>query len=156
MKFFRGIIVAGAACALAGNLALAQEEGEDGLDVTITLLPEHVELPDAVTRELELPRDDVGDFRASEQGVENSAAGLERANEAREQGRNNGLETAEENRENMGRESRPSLEDLPDQVPDLPDVPNPPDLPDPPGGADLPGGPDLPDTPAGPPGPPGG
>lgn len=143
MKGFGGVVLVGAALSLAGSLASAQEEGDgDGLDVTITLLPEQVELPDAVTRDLELPRDDEGEFRPAPQAVENSAEALANATAARDEGRTFGLETAQENRENAGRESRPDLDDLPDQVPDLPNVP------------DLPDGPDLPDTPAGPPGPP--
>ena len=141
MKLTKFLITSALVFALSGTWALAQDngDGEDGdsdLDVTMTLLPENAQQPDAVTRELELPRDDEGAYRASQEGVENSAAGLEAANLAREDGRAFGQDTAaeaQENRENIGRESRPNLEDLlPDQVPDvpnLPDVPGPPATP---------------------------
>jgi hypothetical protein len=156
----RASLLISTALALSANVALAQdgEEGEtdSDLDVTMTVIPEDVELSEAVILELEIPRDAEGEFRASEQGVINSASGLDTANAAREDGRSFGQETAaaaQENRESLGRESRPDLEDLlPDQVPNLPEIPDFPELPD---GPEIPEGPELPelpDTPNGPPG----
>jgi hypothetical protein len=118
------------------------------LDVTITLVPEGTELPDVVTADIMLPTDDEGLPIAAEAGVENSAAGLEIANSARADGRAFGesmAEAAQANREELGRGSRPALEDLvPTDLPvDLSGLPENP--PEPSGRPDLP---DLPEVPA--------
>jgi hypothetical protein len=127
------LLVTAFALALAGTSALADDgDADDGLDVTITLMPEDADLPDAVTAAIELPQDEEGPI-PNEEGVEHSADGLETANLAREDGRAFGEATAasaDENRENLGRGSLPDLEDLvPDNVPetpDLPEIPSPP------------------------------
>ena len=133
---------------LSAGLADAQGTDEDPGDegeLTITLIPDpEADLPEAVTKTIELP-----EF-ASDEGRTNSADGLEIANEARNR-RQAGLDTAadarergaefgadmaeaaQENRENAGRGSAPDRPDLPD-LPDLPDGPNPPNPPGPPGG----------------------
>jgi hypothetical protein len=127
---------------LSASWVFAQEgEGGDDLDVTMTLMPEGADLPDAVTRELELPRytegENEGEYIPSSQGVENSANGLETANAAREDGRAFGeaaAEAAQDNREEHSRGNMPDLENLlPDQVPDMPGPPDRPGPPDAPG-----------------------
>lgn len=154
MKFKSGLLMTALTVALGANPAFAQGEGEEGdvgdLGVTFVVLPEHVELPVAVTRELELPRDAEGEFRPPQQAIDNNTeGGLETANSARESGRTFGQETAaaaQENVENLGRGSRPDLGELVPEAapPDLTEIP--PEVPNPP---ELPG---RPDTPAGPPG----
>lgn len=138
MKLASRCLTVALALAFAGNVAFAQGDGGEGgegddLDVFMRVLPANAELPEAATREIELPRDGEDEnapFRPSEQGVNNGGEGLETANDAREDGRAFGQEAAaaaQENRENLGRGSRPDLEDLPDQVPD--DIPAPPETP---------------------------
>jgi hypothetical protein len=149
MKRANQLLATTLALVLGASPAFAQDAGEDDgdLDVTMRLLPANAELPDAATREIELPVNDEGEFRASEQGIENSLAGIETANAAREDGRAFGQEAAaaaQENRENMGRGSRPDLEELlPEQVPNVPEIPDRPDRPE---------TPELPEVPGGPPG----
>lgn len=129
--------------------------GDEG-ELTMTLIPDaNADLPEAVTRMIELPES------ASDEGRANSAGGLETANDARtrrqagldtandakERGREFGAdmaEAAQNNRANAGRGAtpdRPNFPDLPDlpdsvpdSVPDLPEGPNPPNPPGPPGG----------------------
>lgn len=126
------------AFALGAGAAVAQDgdDGTDDLELTMTLMPEDAELPDAVTRELELPRyaegENEGEYIPSAQGVEHGTQGLDTANLAREDGRAFGeaaREAAQDNREEFGQGERPDLDDvLPDQVPDdhTPDLPEPP------------------------------
>ena len=142
MDFARTLtIITVAGLGLGADWTLAQDVPGDDLEITMTLMPENGDLPDAVTRELTLPvfpEGDEGESIPSQQGVDNSADGLATANQAREDGRAFGQEiaaAAQENRENLGR-GRP--EDLPMGPPDdLPGVPE--DLPGPP--EDLPGPP---------------
>jgi hypothetical protein len=131
-----------------GGSALAQ----DG-EATIVLLPEGAELPDVVTAALDLPKDENGDYRASEEGVAHSTKGLEIANEARADGRAFGEQmaaSAKENREEHTRGQMPDLRDLrPDHVPDnaaLPELPELPERPEQPTLPELPGRPELPDS----------
>lgn len=128
------LIAPALALGLSGADALAQDGDADDLDVTITLMAEDAEESDAVTRTLELPTNDEGEYIPSDQGVDNSAKGLETANAAREDGRAFGEATAaaaQESRENLGRGERPNLEDLvPDHVPNVPELP---ETPSPPG-----------------------
>jgi hypothetical protein len=121
MKLSKALAVAALSCALS-SFAFAQDD-----ELTMTLLPEGAELPDAVTKVIELPKNDEGEYLASEEGVANSAEGLAIANAAREDGRAFGEEmaaSARENRENFTR-GRPDLGGLlPGQVPDgIPDAP---------------------------------
>lgn len=129
------------ALALAFSSSVAFAQGDDDgnntedLDVFIRVLPANADLPEAATREIELPVDEQGDPRPSDQGVEHGGSGLETANAAREDGRTFGQESAaaaRENREDVERGSRPDPEDLPDQVPNdpgPPDTPGPPETP---------------------------
>jgi hypothetical protein len=132
MKLSKSLAVAALTCALSG-FAFAQDD-----ELTMTLLPEGAELPDAVTKVIELPKNDEGEYIASEEGVTNSAEGLAIANAAREDGRAFGEEmaaSARENRENFSRGGRPDLADvLPGQVPgSIPDAPAIPQIPVPTG-----------------------
>lgn len=103
---------------LAAGTAHADEES------TLVLMSEpEAELPEAVTEAITLPAD------ASDEGVANSAAGLAIANDARERGAEFGAEIAEsarDARESFGRAMAgghlPGFE-LPDLVPELPEVP---------------------------------
>lgn len=138
-----------------GGVALAQSGAE-----TIVLMPEGADLPDVVTRVIELPRDAEGVYIPAPAGVENAARGLAIANEAREAGRAFGeamAAQAQENRENNTRGGRPDLSGLPAapvppgvELPTLPEVPA--DLPSLPEVPAAPPAPELPDTPATPPG----
>jgi hypothetical protein len=132
--------------------AVNAQDTDEG-ELTMTLIPDaNANLPEAVTRMIELPES------ASDEGRANSAGGLETANDARtrrqagldtandakERGREFGAdmaEAAQNNRANAGRGAtpeRPNFPDLPDSVPDsvpdLPEGPNPPNPPGPPGG----------------------
>lgn len=69
----------------------------DELDITMTVVDTDKSLPDAVTKVIELPPS------ASETGREKSAFGLERANEARSNGRAHGQSVAEEAKARRGR-----------------------------------------------------
>ena len=138
---------------LVSGSAFAQEGDDEDLDVTMTLMPEGAELPDAVTRELELPRDSEDDDEARGDRASGIAEGSETADAARSDGLAvaadnaaeaaaealaNAVEAAADNREELGRDGVPS--GPLDQVPDLPRA-LPTDLPaDPP--SDLPA--DLP------------
>ena len=113
------------AIALASSLcgsAFAQR-GEE----TIVLLPEGVELPDVVTNTIDLPKDENGAYRASEEAIAQSAKGIAIANAAREDGRTFGEQmatAAKENREVHTRSQMPDLSDLrPDHVPNNAAVP---------------------------------
>ena len=46
------------------------------------LLPEGVELPDVVTNTIDLPKDENGEYRASEEAIAQSAKGIAIANAA--------------------------------------------------------------------------
>ena len=127
------------ACVL-GAAAFAEEppDGEpvqEELELTMTLMPADAELPEAVTRTIELPP------AAAARGVEASEPGRSRADgargnrqegqdaaaEARERGREFGeamAEQARENREDAGRGDPP--ETPPGGPPE--DLPGPPDL----------------------------
>lgn len=127
-----------AACFI-GTAVLGQEPPDDEavpeeLELTMTLMPANAELPEAVTKTLELPpaaaargaeasepgRDRAGDARGSRQ------EGLDTAAEARERGLELGeamAEQARENREDAGRGDPPATP--PDGPPD--DLPGPPD-----------------------------
>ncbi len=77
---------------------------------TIVLMPEGAELPAAVTRVIDLPKNENGEYRPAAAAVEHSARGLAIANEARENGRAFGeamAAQAQENRENKARGGRP-------------------------------------------------
>ena len=153
MKPSRHLLVLSAlAVSLSGGWVFAQEGGEEsagedsdaGLELTMRMLPANAEVPDAATRDLVLPTriDEVTGEAVpipSEQGQLHGGLGLERANEARqnvlgnaaENGREIGeaaAEAAQNNREELGRGTRPDLNDLrPEQVPV--DVPGPPEIP---------------------------
>ena len=106
---------------------------------TIVLMPEGAELPEAVTRVIDLPKNENGEYRPAAAAVENSARGLAIANEARENGRAFGQEMAaqaQENRENKARGERPDVPpgQPPDDVtlPALPVTPAAPERPEPP------------------------
>lgn len=134
---------------LGAGLAHAQGTDEDPGDegeLTITLIPDpEADLPEAVTKTIELPEaaSDEGRMRSTDgraiadDRLELRQAGLDTAAEAREFGREFGenmAEAAKENRENFSRGNAPDLPELPD-LPDLPDGPNPnpPNPPGPPG-----------------------
>ena len=128
--------------ALMGVSAGAWADKPDGdPEVTIRLMPHaEVQLPEAVTNPIELPKHLIEDGQNAEK-LEGAKKGLENANTRRVAGPNHGLshaqdarETAQDmaedaklNRETRGRsdENRP---DRPDQ-PDRPDRPGPPDSP---------------------------
>jgi hypothetical protein len=131
MNISKSLTVTIAAAALGSGVAVAQDDS----DVTITLLPQDAELPDAVTALIELPKDADGNYIPSEEGVTHSADGLATANDARENGREFGQETAEQaqqNREDFVHGTPDLSELLPDQVPDDVPVPDLPDVPQPP------------------------
>src|SRR5688572_16649839 len=94
MKSASSLVAAALACSLCGS-ALAQS-GEE----TIVLLPEGTERPDVVTNAIDLPKDENGEYRPSEQAVAHSAHGLATANAAREGGRAFGEQMAAAAREN--------------------------------------------------------
>ena len=126
------------ASALICGTAAAQDERKRGnsdaaLEITMTLLPANAGTPDAVTKTIELPKDEDGNYIPSAAGVEHSAGGLETANAARENGRAFGeaaAAAARENRENATRASRAAASE---ERPDPPETPEPPDRPSPPG-----------------------
>ena len=139
MKSTSSLFAVALACSLCGS-ALAQR-GEE----TIVLLPEGVELPDVVTNAIDLPKDENGEYRASEEAIAHSAKGIATANAAREDGRTFGEQmaaTARENREDHVRGRMSDLSDLrPDDVPDnatLPELPEQPTLPERPERPELP------------------
>ena len=132
-------IVVMAACFL-GTGVFAEEPPDDEpvpeeLELTMTLMPANAELPDAVTRKIELPT------AASARGAEASEPGRAGADDAREN-RQEGLDVAAEARERalefgeaMAEQARENREDAgrgdppvtpPDGPPD--DLPGPPDL----------------------------
>lgn len=128
--------------ALGASAALAQPED---LEVSITLVPEHVTLPIQVTRTLQLPAQATLPESANPQAQQQATSALNEAAAARDAGRLN-AETArqetQESREEFGRAHMPDLEDLPPgQVPpaEPPVDPQPPTTPGPPD--PLPGGP---------------
>jgi len=153
-------IIAALGLVLGANWAAAQEGPGDDLDITMTLMPQGADLPDAVTKDLTLPplpeasRNDA-DPRP---GESSSAEGRAIAEQARAEGRAIGqaaAEAAQDNRENFGHGSPPENLGPPDNLPATPDnLPAPPDnLPAPPDS--LPGPPDgVPGPPDGVPGPP--
>lgn len=129
------------AALLAGGLlvsavAFAEDDAvPEELELTMTLMPVNAELPDAVTRTIELPAAASGEaVEASERGLstadearQNRRAGLDTAAEARERGQELGeamAEQARENREDAGRGDPPATP--PAGPPD--DLPRPPDL----------------------------
>jgi len=115
------------ALAASAAPAFAQDSNPRSDALTIRLLPEDAELPDAITREIELPIDADGNLTVAEDGEANSTDGLTIANEAREDGRAFGeaaAAAAEANREEIGRGLIPNVEDLrPDHVPKFPEFP---------------------------------
>jgi len=154
MKFRTLALLGAAGFTLGAQPALAQEEGGDDLELTMTLMPEDGD-PSAVTRELTLPVfPGTEDPIPSDEGVANSATGLSIANQARTDGEAFGraaADAAETNRELYGRGSR-RPEDVPMGPPvDPGTVPVDPPPVDPPVDPGNPGGP-----PIDPPGPPGG
>jgi hypothetical protein len=143
MKWGKIIGASSVACLLASGSALAQDLDPE---LTMTLVPDGVDLPAVVTQEIVLPE------AAASEGVENSAAGLLTANENRtraaanreealmraEQNRQTGLDVAAEARERgaefgseIGEAARVDRENfvrggtgldlvVPDNLPDLP------------------------------------
>lgn len=165
MKWMQLLTASSLTC-LLGGAALAQ--GSDR-EVTMTLLPDGAtELPEAVTREIELPGE------AAEEGVTNSAEGLATANENRAEAaanRDEALALAQENAQaglDIAAEARARGTELGAEIADTARaaradfargdtegaLPIPDDLPalpgDVPGPADMPDTPDVPDVPAGP------
>jgi hypothetical protein len=120
---------------LIGDCAGAQSSPpSDSLEITMRLMPEGAASPEAITKTIVLPP------AASATGVENSAKGLERANEARESNENRGAgqDTAAEARERgrevgqqMSEQARENRDEAGRGNPDRPQ-PNPPS-PNPPG-----------------------
>jgi len=149
MNIRTGLAVSSAVVlSLSASWVLAQEgeagtEGSSELEVTLSLLPEGVELPDAAIRSLDLPRfpaeegsEEPGEYKPAQQAQDHALDALANATEARDEGRARGeaaAAAAQDNREEFGRGERPNLEDLlPDQVPEdpgPPDMPGPPDTP---------------------------
>lgn len=132
MKARYAVIIATLMLLFSFSLALAEDSVDSGeLDATMRLMDDaEAELPEAVTRPIQLPEH----LRVDTVAAEKSAPGLETANAARNnQHRQDGLnnaneardranemaEAAKENRENHGRSE------------DLPEPPNRPDPPDP-------------------------
>ena len=153
MKWGRMVIGASSlACLIGSNAALAQDLD---LELTMTLIPEGVVLPEAVTRDIVLPE------AAALQGVESSENGLLTANENRaeaaarreealmraQENRQRGLDVAAEARErgaelgaDIGEAARENRENfvrgdtgldlaLPGNVPDFPERPDLPERP---------------------------
>lgn len=134
----RAAVVIGA-CFL-GAAAFAEEPPDDQpvpeeLELTMTLMPANAELPEAVTKSIELPpAASAGGAEASEPGRAraddargNRQEGQDAAAEARERGREFGeamAEQARENREDAGRGDPPVTP--PGGPPE--DLPGPPDL----------------------------
>ena len=134
----RGIlfVLATLTLSLSSSWSYAQD---DDPELTMRLLPAGAQASEEALREIELPTridENTGEPvpTPSEQGLENGSEGLMRANEARFEGVANGAaaaETAQNNREEMGRGTPPDLSELlPDQVPD--DIPGPNNIPGPP------------------------
>lgn len=131
------------ACALSlAGVVSAQDAADEeplpeDLELTMTLMPEGANLPEAVTRTIELPPP-----ASTRNGAAASADGIARANEARES-REQGLDTAAEAREKgrelgeeMAEQARENREDAGRGRPPEPPPGGPPD--------DLPGPPDGP------------
>jgi len=143
-----GIFLAVSALTLSLSVSWAYAQDGDGdetdvLEVTMRLLPPGAQASEEALRELTLPTrmeidEETGEpievAIPSEQGQLHGGEGLLRANEARFEGVANGAaaaEAAQNNREELGRGTRPDLDELrPDNVPD--DVPGPPENPGPP------------------------
>ena len=133
----RAALVIGA-CFLGTALAEEPPDEEpvpEELELTMTLMPANAELPDVVTKAIELPP------AASDRGAEASEPGRERADDAREH-RQEGLDTAAEARERglelgeaMAEQARENREDAGRGDPPVTPPGGPPD--------DLPGPPDL-------------
>ncbi|HEX5420229.1 MAG TPA: hypothetical protein VFY39_09530 [Gammaproteobacteria bacterium] len=89
------VVAAGSAMAQDQTSGHSRSLHADGnLDVTMTVIGRNAKLPDAVTKQLELPKDDSGAYIAAQQGVDHSAKGLGTANAARADGRAFGEATA--------------------------------------------------------------
>jgi hypothetical protein len=122
--------------ALAATQSVLPAQDEVGeLDLTMMLLPEGARAQEAVTREIELPKTETSEVRASENGETSSEQGLGTANTARESARENGrafgeaaAASAQDAIENLSRGQKPDLDEL---RPD-PEIPEPPDVPEPP------------------------
>ena len=126
---------------LLGSGAVAQEASGDEavpeeLELTMKLMPVDADLPDAVTRTIELPpATSARAVEASERGLstvnaakQNRQDGLDTAAEARERGREFGEAMAEQARQNRGDAGRGNAPPAPPAGP--PDhVPAPPDPP---------------------------
>ena len=130
----RLVLTLGGVCVLFGHYdALAQDADKaDPAESTIRLMgAAEADLPDAVTRDIELPPA----MRVNEKAVEKASRGHERANDNRER-RQQGLSRADEarekgndisgqakdNRENRGRFDNPP--GRPDGPPEPPERPN--------------------------------
>lgn len=139
MRHRKPLIALIAALALCDGTLWAQDaddgnDADDLDDVTMTVISEDAEQPDIVTKEIELPRDDQGEYIPSQHGVDSSRTGIETANRAHEDGHAFGQEAralAEDNRERFGRGGEgPDREELlPDGAPGAPEVPERPEQP---------------------------
>jgi hypothetical protein len=78
-------------------------------DATMTLIGAAEDLPEAVTKNIDLPRDGSGAYLASPRGASRAAHGLTNANLARANGRAFGLATAENAREEARAASRAAV-----------------------------------------------
>jgi hypothetical protein len=119
MKVTNRFVVA-AFAGLLGSSSFAQSEQ------TLVVLPEDAELPDAVTRAIDLPKNAAGEYLVSRSAVESSATGLATANAAREYGRAFGAEMAAKAADDRETRTRGAAADrVPDHVtlPPLPDLP---------------------------------
>lgn len=95
----------------SGEPARAQGAVPTAFDATMTLIGATEQLPEAVTRNLELPKDDSGAFLPAPQAVSRSAEGLSTATLARRDGRAFGRATAEAARERAGAETRAAADE---------------------------------------------
>lgn len=115
-----------------GDAVPDEEPVSEELELTMKLMPAGAELPDAVTKTIQLPP------AASAQAAEASARGLSTANEAK-QNRPDGLDTAADARERgrefgdaMAEQARENREDAGRGNPPTPPSGPPDDLPGPP------------------------
>ena len=148
MRFVNAIaVISAVGFSLGADWTAAQDDPGDDLEITMTLMPEGANVPDAVMRVLALPEFPEASQNDAEPrpGAESSANGLDIANQARADGRAFGeaaAAAAQDNRESFGRGTPPENPGPPDNVPGPPDsVPQPPDnIPGPPD--NVPGPPD--------------
>ena len=99
--------------AMMGLLVTGQAYAGDDLDVTMRMVLDDQDLTKSVVREIQLPEPPAAE-RAAPEARDKAGAGLESAEDARDQGRAFGQEMADQAREsaNVNRD-----------VPDKPDVP---------------------------------